>query len=191
MGDRWQTVQPLSLLVEIGRAGRVYGQAAALGAEAVALAVEIGQYPGAAWMHRDLGHVTLGRSDVDGAMAHFTASYGLFRERGYRLGVACVLVGLAVLSIRNGDGTDAALRLGGSRHLLEETSTALAPTDREAADGVVAVAREILGDAAYDAAFAEGRSLSIDYPKFVLHRSLGPTRNVGGHKVGPAGYPLP
>ncbi|MDQ3657130.1 MAG: NB-ARC domain-containing protein, partial [Chloroflexota bacterium] len=162
MGDRWQTVQALGLLVEVARVNRDYDQVATLGGEAVALASDIGQHASAGWAHRDLGHAAIARGDTGGAIAHFAAGYGIFKEREYKLGLACVLVGLATLSIRDGDGMGATRRLGGSRQLLEETSTALAPADRDVADEVMAVAREILGDAAFATAFAEGRSLSIE-----------------------------
>jgi hypothetical protein len=162
ISDPWQTVQALGLQVEIARFNKDYDRASALGEEAVALAAELGQHSGAAWAHRDLGHLALIRGDPDRAISHFAASHAIFMERGYKLGLACALIGFAALSIGEERATIASRLLGSAQQLIEETSTELAPADSDVADRVAAAARGSLGEPAFAAAFARGRAMPID-----------------------------
>ena len=158
MGDGWQTVQALGLLVEIARSSDDLDRAAELGEEAISLAIEVGQPVNAAWVHRDLGHVAIRRDDIDAAAAHFTASYEIFREREYTLGIACCMVGMAMVASRQQRMAEAAMLLGHVQRLLETTSTSLNPADHDIAMRVKAETTTRLGADAFDRAFAVGQA---------------------------------
>lgn len=155
MGDRWQTVQALGLLVEIERAVGTLDAAWTDGLEVVALAEEIGQHASAGWAHRDLGYVALARGDRAEAHHRFLAGKAIFGERGYKLGMACCLIGLATCAAAS-DPTAAATLLGTSQRLRDETATSLAPADLTVAGRLEHDLRGQLGDGAFEEAFTAG-----------------------------------
>jgi predicted ATPase/DNA-binding SARP family transcriptional activator len=80
----------------------------------------------------------------------------LFRVLGHKLGIANALEELGALSAVQGDGVQAALRLGTAQALRERIGAPLPPVDRAAHDSLVAGCRAQVGETAFAEAWARG-----------------------------------
>ena len=69
---------------------------------------------------------------------------------------------MAGVALRSGAFTDAARMFGAVDGMLESTRTVLPPADEQVRRSDLAAARLQLDDAAFDAAFRDGRALSFE-----------------------------
>ncbi|MCC6179831.1 MAG: tetratricopeptide repeat protein [Chloroflexi bacterium] len=116
----------------------------------------------------DLGSVALARNDAGRAAEYFSRSLTRCHEIGDRYNIARSFEGLAqVASAPDLAGQvrrphEAARLLGAAAALRAEINFAVAPVERPAVDEAEAKVRAVLGDAAYDACWSEGRGRSLD-----------------------------
>jgi hypothetical protein len=81
---------------------------------------------------------------------------------GEKAGLAECLEGLAGIAFRQNQGAHAAYLYGAAVALREAIGAPLPPADRTAYDLALAATRATLGDERFAAAWAVGRSLSLD-----------------------------
>jgi hypothetical protein len=108
-----------------------------------------------------LGIPKIATGDIPSATGYLQESYSLFATRGYQLGMACCLAGLACVLVELGSSEPAVRILGAVQSGLESIEMALAPADRLAADEFTDIARGQLGDRAFTIAWEAGSSLSL------------------------------
>ncbi|MDQ2807762.1 MAG: tetratricopeptide repeat protein [Chloroflexota bacterium] len=161
VGNGWGVALALRNLGEVAAAA---GDAAAqaLLRESVALFRSVGDGWGLALALNTLGQVTAAAGDAAGAAAHFRESLGLFHELGDRQGIAWGLAALGGLAGQAGDPARAARLFSAATRVLAAISARLDPVDRTAFERNVAAAQAALAPAAWDAAWAAGRRLSLD-----------------------------
>jgi non-specific serine/threonine protein kinase len=161
--DRWVFVRALSLMGEVARAQGDYATAAAACAESVAVARELGlKATIEAWSLRSLGYVACAEGDSQRAAACFAESLALFRTGDAKLGIACCLVGFAVVASRDGQPERAARLLGAAVRLLDTIKAELAPADRSDYEASVAGVRAQLSPQTFAEAWAHGQALTLE-----------------------------
>ena len=96
------------------------------------------------------------------ALEYYRESIELAWEMGYLAQVADCLRGIAAIALASGDARGAATLLGVFAGLVERIGAILSPAEKEEFDTTIAQAREALGNDAFDPAWAEGCSLSLD-----------------------------
>jgi hypothetical protein len=103
--------------------------------------------------------VATAQGEYDRAKVSLTEALALFCDLGQRNGIAHALEGVAGLAAAQGDARRAARLYGGAEVLREVIRNPLTPFDRTEYERCVAVARLQLDEAAFAAAWAEGRAL--------------------------------
>ena len=110
---------------------------------------------------RTLGRIHLERGDVEAAVALLREALALVTGLGERPGIAETLESIAGIAHRRGDPRTGAVVLAAAA-AAREAAGAIRPPDEHAwGDAVEATLREALGDAAYAAALAEGRRITL------------------------------
>jgi len=111
----------------------------------------------------DLAVSSHAQGDLPGAAAHLTEGLSLAAEAGDETSAACYLKGLAVMATPQDSPERAVHMLAAAGALLEAKGSgwlqAFLPSDTRG-DEALAVLRSRLGDAAFEAAWAFGRSIA-------------------------------
>src|SRR5262249_8245442 len=107
----------------------------------------------------NLAHMALRRGDPARAATRFAESLAAFRERGDQRGIADCLMGVARVASEVGEPERAARLLGAGEALLEAIGAAVFPSNRGDHGRRGAAMRAALGEEAFGAARAAGRSL--------------------------------
>jgi tetratricopeptide (TPR) repeat protein len=136
-------------------------RAAALFEQALVLWRELGDKRSAANSLHSLGLVAQQRGGVSQSVALFKEALVLSQEAGDRLGVASSLEGLAGTA-QGSKPQCAAQLLGAAAALREESGVPVPASEREDQDRAVAATRTTLGDTAFAAAWAAGRTLLME-----------------------------
>jgi non-specific serine/threonine protein kinase len=158
-GDRYAEAQGLNALGEVARYRGEVDTAAQRYAEALALRRGLGDMRGMAMSLFNVGLVAIARADLAAARAAFEEGLPLARDLGSPYVTAVCLVGLAALAVRDGLPERAA-RLGGAAEaILHTLDSSLEPSDQRDYEATCAQARAALGEAAFEAARAEGARL--------------------------------
>ena len=89
-------------------------------------------------------------------------SLTLFRELGEKPGIASCLAGVAAILEEQAQPEQSAQLLGATEALLETTGAVLWPADRIEYERDVSDLRAQLDEAAFDAAWAEGRAMTME-----------------------------
>ncbi len=139
-------------------------RAASLAQESLAIWGEIGNRWGVAFALHTRGRVEAQRGDLAAARSWYQQSLVLTLELGDKYITPYNLEGLAAVLAAQGELTGAA-RLWGAAEVLREATAPLAPVDRVGYERAVTSARAQLGEKAFAAAWALGRSMT---PKQVL-----------------------
>ncbi len=138
-----------------------YQQAESAYVEALALAGADGDQRGEAHIVQALGAVALHLGDLERAKTLLVDSLASFRKWGDAHGIAMCLRGFADVRQLQGHIEQAARILGFVEAWLQANQLNLVFFDRIMYERSVAVARAVLGEAAFDAAFAEGQQLTM------------------------------
>ena len=161
--DKFGIATSLSNMGNVAYAQRDYSSAGALQADSLAIRRELGDRTGIATSLTNLGDVAYDEGDYPSARALYEESLAIRLELGGRLGIAASLEALASV-----DGSlaipDRAVRLlGAAERHREEIGAPLPPNERVQYEEQVAAARVALGDdAAFDAAWQEGRAMTVE-----------------------------
>jgi predicted ATPase/DNA-binding CsgD family transcriptional regulator len=161
-GERPGMYYSLYGLMEVARSQGDYERAVALMEEAHALTSEQGDPWSIAFALSILGNLVLQRGDAARAGALQRESLALRHEIDDAVGVGRCLDGLGWVASAEGRPTRAARLFGTAEALRERVGAAPHPPWRAEHERRVAATRASLGDVAFAAAWAEGRSLSLD-----------------------------
>jgi tetratricopeptide (TPR) repeat protein len=135
-----------------------YERAEALSREGLALHEQAGRRDGMQQPMFNLGAIALLGGRHDEAQDLFERGLELSRELGFLSGMAYSLEGLAAVHAARGEAKRAAEVLGAAHAAGEPSGVHLEPFEQELHDRAVATARALLGDAAFEDAFAAGTS---------------------------------
>lgn len=119
----------------------------------------------------ELGYVAELRGDLTTATAWHLRAADVARELGADQDLAQVLVGLAAAGAGGDRPQDAARLLGAAAAAREATALALTPADRADVERATATASARLGDDDFAAAHEQGRRLSPEEIRHLVHRS--------------------
>jgi predicted ATPase/transcriptional regulator with XRE-family HTH domain len=146
-----------------------YARAAELHTESLALAREMEHTVHIAISLRNLGADVWAQGDYARATALHQESLPLYNTWGDKWGIAECIEGLAWAASSQGQATRdralsarAARLFGGAATLRESTGKPMAPGYRATNDRVIAETRVQLGEAAFAAAWAEGRAMRLE-----------------------------
>jgi non-specific serine/threonine protein kinase len=150
------------LLIDMGMVAYAqgdFGRAVSLLDEALVLQRELGDRQSIAKSLIYLGRVAHVQGDYRQAAALQQEGLQLSSSIGDRHAVAIGLEGLAWVAAASGQSHRAAQLGGAASALREALGVPLLPDQRAGHESVVQAMRAVLGDAAFDAAWAEGRAL--------------------------------
>jgi DNA-binding CsgD family transcriptional regulator/Tfp pilus assembly protein PilF len=117
---------------------------------------------GVAFALTAFGLLYLQRGDLERATASYRDSLAAYRALKSAGGVAAALDGLALVAIAQGDDRRAARLFGVAQATHSEPIVGVTALNREQRDATVAAVRDRLGEAAFAAAWAAGRALTVD-----------------------------
>jgi DNA-binding CsgD family transcriptional regulator/tetratricopeptide (TPR) repeat protein len=152
----------LSLFVEVFLQEGNAVKARLLLEEATALSREIGHRHATAEALFLLGKVLALEGDLAAARTHYEESLARGRETGDDLNIPSYLEGLAVVVADQGESLWAAQLWGKAETLREAMGTPIPPVYRAGYERAVATARAQLDEKAFAAAWAEGRTMTLD-----------------------------
>jgi predicted ATPase/DNA-binding XRE family transcriptional regulator len=139
-----------------------YRRAYTLYEESLTFYRELRDKPRVAYIIDSLAYIELHEGNYEKARGLFVESLGFSREFGNRRLLADVLEGLAGLAAVERRPADAARLFGAAQALLEEIGFHLESSNRVEHEHNVTIARDQLDQAAFTAAWNEGRGLSVD-----------------------------
>lgn len=116
----------------------------------------------AAYTLSHLGDVARAQGDLPRAAALHRDSLRALATAGHKRGVCFALEGLAAVALAQGASQRAAALFGAAAALREQVGTPLQPADRPDYDRAIATLRSALGEAAFEAAWGEGRSWPLE-----------------------------
>ncbi|MGD9147722.1 MAG: protein kinase, partial [Anaerolineae bacterium] len=161
-GHKPGIMQALTVLGELGRVVGNCDQAQEAYEECLALSRETGHKLREAITLGNLGSVAQHRGLPGKAGALFAETLALLWELGDKKYSAMYLDGMARSVAALGQPRAAARILGASEALLEAMGIVMHPVERSEIDRHVAAVREQLDGATFDAAWAEGRAMSLE-----------------------------
>jgi predicted ATPase/class 3 adenylate cyclase len=160
LGDRRGAAVSLWALGNVAADAGDFAGAERLHAESLATRRALGDRWGMATSLNELGALACRRGDLGAARAHYAESLHLETALGDRWDAIESLSGLASVAHKAGRPARAALLWGAAERLREEVGAPMPEPHRESYDAQVASARGALADdAAFEAAWREGRSL--------------------------------
>jgi tetratricopeptide (TPR) repeat protein len=143
-------------------ADAVYSQgeieaATALYEESLAVARKLENTRGIAGLLTSLGHVALHRGDLAAAHDRFTEALALRRQLGSLFGEAWALEGLAEVAAARDQLVEATRLLGAAAHCWEQLPGRIPSLYQESTEALLTRLHRSLDEAAFAAAWAEGR----------------------------------
>jgi predicted ATPase/DNA-binding SARP family transcriptional activator len=162
LGDRWGFALALNSLGEVARYESNYQQAAQFYAESITLKRALGNKRDLALSLHNSGHALQRLGAYRQAALQFQESLALFLEIGDRSGVAACLVGLAGTAGGEGKHEPAVRLFAAGEALFAAASARLDPIDRIEYDRNLAAVRARLDAATFAAAWAAGRTLTME-----------------------------
>lgn len=130
--------------------------------ESLAILQKIGDKKGQAEVLKDLGDIAADQADFTTARPLYLQSLELFQEIKSRQGAALTLNRIAALCMAEGHAETAVRLWGASRALYEALLSPATPYRDRPQDREIAAARNVLDEAAFDRAWAEGNALSLE-----------------------------
>ena len=109
----------------------------------------------------NMGHAIFHLGDLERARLAFAESLSIFRATGANVGIAMCLAGLGGVAAARGQAARAAGLFGAADALLQASGTLLQAADLSDYQRNVAAARAQLGETAFRAAWAIGRTTPI------------------------------
>ena len=130
-------------------------------AEALEIGRDLGMKAALVDLLLNFGFVALHDGDLDSARAHFAADLALARELGREDQLAFVLKGFGDVAVVEGNARRA-VRLFASAGTIEGDSRAITPADEAEQTRYLSLARTQLDEAGFDAAWDEGRAMTLE-----------------------------
>jgi len=140
-----------------------YKRAEQLHKESMPLFRQMGErWIGMSWAHQGLGEAALAQHDPVLAQVHFRDALNLFHDVGDRSGVSWCLAGLAGTAALNEEPERAAWLWGAAEALRQSIGTREAPASHATHERLKAEVRKQLGEAVFNAKWAEGQAASME-----------------------------
>ncbi len=158
IGISWE----LNLLASLAQAEGDLAQSRALWEESIALRRAVGDRVLLAYSLRRLAEVALQQGDYAAAEANYREGHRLLIEAGGKATIAASLSGFAGLALAQGQFIRAVRLLAAAQASLESLAWRLPPADDDAYQRDLASTRAHLGEAAFKAAWEEGRVLTLE-----------------------------
>ena len=117
---------------------------------------------GVTWAHQSLGETALACGDAALAATHFAEALILFRDLGDSMGMAWCLAGLAGVAASNEEPERAAWLWGAAEALSQSIGARPAPAARATHERLQTMVRNQLGEATFNAKWAEGQVASVE-----------------------------
>jgi predicted ATPase/DNA-binding CsgD family transcriptional regulator len=152
----------IGLLTQLARNRGDYAAAFALAEEGLALHRAMGDRRGTARALYASGAIASFQHNYPLACSRYEESLALFRELGEKWFIAACLDGLAGVYTVQKQTKWAVLLLGAAAALRETIGSSLPPTFRLSYERTMAAARTQLGEEAFAAAWAEGRTMPLE-----------------------------
>jgi DNA-binding CsgD family transcriptional regulator/tetratricopeptide (TPR) repeat protein len=150
--------------------------------ESLALFRALGDNANVGLVLNNLARIARDLEDWEGASALCAESLALFQELGDRQGLAWVLSNLAIMAQRRGAWEQSARLHGATEALRDAIGSSdvfnFSPIEQRARENAVAAARAQLGDAAFAAAIAAGRTAPPEQAAAAVLSGLGTTAGV-------------
>lgn len=162
LGDKLGIAKALNILGDVARDRGEYEQATTHYRESLALFREIQENYGIAWSVSNVGDIALDQDDFSLATTSYKESLHLRQKLGDKMGIAYVLEGFAGVAAKWRQPERAAQLFGAAEVLRDSIKAMLAPPECVIYDRYVAIAREQLDAATFDAAWAAGREMPLD-----------------------------
>jgi tetratricopeptide (TPR) repeat protein len=161
-GDKWRISATIDTLGEVVLSEGEYTRARALFEKSLAMCQEMGNNRRIAYELRNLGHTARFEQCYAEARSYYGKSLAWYLKEDDKRYIANTLDSLARLGMAEGQAMYAA-RLFGAVDVLRETVKAVMPGhERKDYGHNVAAAREALGEEAFAAAWAEGRTMTME-----------------------------
>jgi predicted ATPase/DNA-binding CsgD family transcriptional regulator len=160
--DKAGIAQALHVLGELARLHGNYGHATRIFEEGLALAREIGDGIRQAFILDSLGYLALYDDDPQTAAALARESLKLALEVGYKPHVPACLAGLAAAYMADGMTQHAVRLFGAADALFAAHGFSPRPSDKPDVERTWVTVREMRGNGAFDAAWAEGQAMSLE-----------------------------
>jgi tetratricopeptide (TPR) repeat protein len=132
-----------------------------LGEEALALHRSLNHQLGMGLDYALFGDIAREQGDYAGALAHYQQCLSLWRDRENTVNSAFVLDGIAQTLSRMGDPSRGATLMGAALAIREPANVKLTANEQASRDETMLACRVALGEAAFAAAWAEGRVLTL------------------------------
>ena len=159
IGHKSGLVDALRGLGDVARQDGRFSEARALLEESLAICRDIGARPGIAAALESLADLAVARGDREDAALHYQEALSFWEDMDHTHGIARCIRGLAELFATDGRFEVAAILLGGSESLREQTAASIPPGERLHHDRIVAVTQNALGDSVFIAKWDEGKRL--------------------------------
>jgi predicted ATPase len=162
VGELWRMARSLNGLGEAARGEGDFPRAIARYEESRALNRQLGRKAGEAVGVLNLAHVAHLQGDCARAAALFRESMALAQEHGSRHLTGMCLAGLGVVAAAAGQPERAGQLLGAAAAIIAAVGIPITDDERTAHETAAAAARVALGEAAFEAAWAEGAAMSLE-----------------------------
>ena len=163
LGDKWLVGLTLQQLSDTVREQGDYERAARLGMESLSLCREVGDKYRTAVGLRAMGTVSLRQRDYSQATAFYAESLKLCQGMSNRWVSFQCLEGLGCIASARENDQQAAILFGAAEALRDPLRFSRRDADQQAVlDQYVESVRTSLGDAAFSAAWAEGRAMTLE-----------------------------
>jgi tetratricopeptide (TPR) repeat protein len=162
LGDKRGLLATLNAQGELARLQDDYVRAAAFYTESLQLAREMMDRRRQVVMLENLGYVALHEGDCVRARALFEEGLALYRQCERADDLSGYVAGFAGISGTNGNPLQAAQLLSAVEAFHQALGTVMAPADRKEYDHILAAVRAQLDEATFNAAWAEGRTMTLE-----------------------------
>jgi predicted ATPase/class 3 adenylate cyclase len=162
LGDRLGTHHTLYRLAESATAQHKLDLAASLHEQSLAMRREMGDLRGAATCLKSLADLALERGDHAAASRHYREAVAIYRTVKLKLGIVGCIEGLAGIALATNQPRTAARLLGAAEATVELMGATFHWGARARFERDLAATRARLDEGAFQAARAEGRSMSLE-----------------------------
>jgi tetratricopeptide (TPR) repeat protein len=132
-----------------------------LGEEALALHRSLNHQFGMGLDYVLLGNIARTQRDYAGALAHYQQCLGLWRDRENPVNSALVLDKIAQILSYQGDPARGAMLMAAAAAIRDQAGVRLTTHEQDGCDETLRACRMTLGEAAFAAAWTEGRTLTL------------------------------
>jgi predicted ATPase/class 3 adenylate cyclase/Tfp pilus assembly protein PilF len=162
LGNKWDIATTLNNLGIAAHGEGDYALARSLCEQSLAMHRELGNKAGIAYSLCHIGNAALFQEDYESAATHHAESLGILKDLGDKRVIPECLEGLASVALHQGRVERAARLWGAAEALREATGAPISPSFLADHNRTVAAARAQLDEAAWQAAWAEGRAMTME-----------------------------